>query len=406
MSSRRRWTLSRRRALKLFVALAAPLMPGIATAQDNVIRIGAPLALTGGLAEEGHKQQVAYEIWLENVNAQGGIEIDGEKYRVELITYDYQSEGNRAQQLAETLITRDNVDFMTAPFGSGHTVIVAGVAERYGIPIIAVSSSEPVHSHGYQNLFGTLPPSLGLITSMITYFKETKPDLETVAIVGRDDVFPKFMAEGLAREAPDAGIEVVYQSLYPVGSLDHSSAITSIRAENPDWIFVSGYTQDLVLFRQQMADLGVEAPIVTMITGPAYREFIDNLGSLADGVTSATWWHHAATYEGDDIFGTPQAFYDAVMEAAGEEPDYVHASSAAALISLTNAIQAAGSTDREAVRAALESMEIETFFGPIDFREDGMNTERDLPVLQVQEGEIEVIYPPEVRSTEMILMGE
>lgn len=398
--------LSRRGFLGLFGAAAVAMGPGVATAQDKVIKIGAPLALTGGLAEEGHKQEGAYKLWLDRVNQNGGIDIGGEKYKVELITYDYQTDGNRAQQLAETLITRDKVDFMTAPFGSGHTKIVAGVAERYGVPIIAVASSEPVHDQGYTNLFGTLSPSLGLINSMLTQFKAVKPDLATVAIVGRDDVFPKVMAEAMEREAPGVGIEVVYSSLYPVGSLDHSSAITSIKSAEPDWIYVTGYTQDLVLFRQQMADLGVTAPIVTMITGPAYKEFIDNLGSLADGVTSATWWHQSIPYKGDDVFGTSQAFYDAVAEATGEEADYVWASSAAALIVLQKALEIAGTTKRDAVRETLKTMEINTFFGPINFREDGMNAARDLPVIQVQNGKVEVINPADIRTADMVLMAD
>ena len=390
---------------KLAFAASLILAAGAASAQEKTIKIGAPLALTGGLAEEGHKQEEAYKLWLEKINEAGGIDVGGEKYAVELVTYDYQTDGNRAQQLAETLITRDNVDFMTAPFGSGHTKIVAGVAERYGVPIVAVASSEPVHDQGFTNLFGTLSPSLGLINSMLSQFKEVKPDLKKIAIVGRDDVFPKIMATVMEREATAAGLEVVYSSLYPVGSLDHSAAITSIKSASPDWIYVTGYTQDLVLFRQQMADLGVEAPIVTMITGPAYQEFIENLGSLADGVTSATWWHHSTPYKGDDVFGTSQAFYDAVKEANGEDADYVYASSAAALIALTKAIEIAGSTDRDAVREALRTMSIDTFFGPIDFREDGMNAARDLPVIQVQNGEVKVINPPEIRTSDMVLIG-
>lgn len=379
---------------------------GNAQAQDKVVKIGTPLALTGALADEGHKQASAYELWLERIEGAGGISIDGEMYQVELVSYDYQTDGNRAQQLAETLITRDQVDFMTAPFGSGHTKIVAGVAERYGVPIIAVASSEPVHDQGFENLFGTLAPSLGLIQSMITQFTEAYPDLESVAIVGRDDVFPKLMAESLARQAPEAGIEVVYETLYPVGSLDHSAAITSIRSLEPDWIYVTGYTQDLVLFRQQMADLGVEAPIVTMITGPAYQEFVDNLGPLAEGVTSATWWHYSIDYEADDVFRTPQAFYDAVRERTDQEADYVHASSAASLIVLQKALEEAGTTDRDAVREVLKSSEFSTFYGPVKFREDGMNSVRDLPIIQVQDGAPVVLFPAEIRQADMHLMKD
>ncbi|MCZ7153688.1 ABC transporter substrate-binding protein, partial [Salmonella enterica] len=81
---------------------------------QSTIRIGAPLALTGGLADEGKKQQVAYDMWLKRVNAAGGINVGGTRRKVELITYDYQSDEKRAQQMAEKLITQDKVEFLTA----------------------------------------------------------------------------------------------------------------------------------------------------------------------------------------------------------------------------------------------------------------------------------------------------
>jgi branched-chain amino acid transport system substrate-binding protein len=211
------------------------------------------------------------------------------------------------------------------------------------------------------------------------------------------------MAGLMAKGAEARGLEVVYDELYPVGTMDHATAITSMKSADPDWIYVTGYTEDLVLVRKQMADLGLEAPIVTMITGPAYKEFAEALGPLAENVSSATWWHHSASYEGDDVFGSTQAFYDAVVAASGEEPDYVHASSAAALIALQKAIEKAGSLDREAVRQALSELEITTFYGPIRFREDGLNDNRDLPIIQIQDGKPAVLAPAGLATAEMRL---
>lgn len=378
---------------KFLLAASIAVSSFSAYAQD-VVKIGSPLALTGALAAEGAKQKLAYDLWLERVNAAGGIQVGDRKLPVELITYDYQTDGKRAGILAEKLITDDEVDFLTAPFGSGHTKITAAVAERYGVPIIAVASSEPVHNQGFKNLFGTLAPSSGLIDGMLDLFSAAKPDLKKIAILGRDDVFPRIMAKLMAGGAEGRNLEIVYNDLYPVGTLDHSSSIAAMRSAEPDWIYVTGYTEDLVLFRKQMADLNLTAPIVTMITGPAYKEFVDNLGPLAENVTSASWWHYSASYQGDDVFGTTQAFYDAVVEATGgEEPDYVHASSAAALIALQKAIETAGALDRDAVRKALSELDITTFYGPINFREDGLNDNRDLPIIQIQDGKPAVLAP-------------
>jgi branched-chain amino acid transport system substrate-binding protein len=371
---------------------------------QNVIRIGAPLALTGALADSGKKQKLGFDLWLERVKRAGGIKVGDQTYQVELVSYDYQSDGKRAGELAEKLITDDKVNFMTAPYGSGHTKVTAVVAERYGVPIIACASSEAVHDQGLKNLFGTLSPSIGLIDAMLDKFSATKADLQKIAILGRDDVFPKLMADLMKTAAEKRGLKVVYSGYYAIGAVDHSAAITAMRQVKPDWVFVTGYSQDLILARKQMADLGLTAPIVTMITGPVYKEFIDALGPLAENVTSATWWHWATPYKGDDVFGTTKEFYDDVVKASGgTEPDYVHASSAAALVVLQKAIEKAGSLDRASVRKALAELDVMTFFGPIKFREDGMNASRSLPLIQIQGGKPVLIYPSELSTTAMRL---
>jgi len=375
---------------------------GMAVAAE-VIKIGTPLALTGGLADEGRKQQIAYDMWLTRVNAAGGILVGDTRMLVELVEYDYQTDGKRAQQLVEKMITSDKVDFLMAPFGSGHTKIVAAVAERYGVPIMAsVSSSLSVYDQGFKNLFGTLAPNTGLTDAMFKHFSQAMPDAKRVAILGRDDVFPRSMAKALAADASKFGYDVVYNELYPVGTLDHSSAVSKIKTLNVDWVYVTGYTQDLVLVRKQMSDLGLHAPIITMITGPAYKEFVDSLGDLAEGVTSASWWHHATSYKSNDVFGTTAEFTREFRAREGYDPDYVHASSAAALVVLQEAIENAGSKDRAKVREALTKIDTMTFYGPIKFGDNGMNQVRKLPIIQIQGGKPVVLAPEDIMQAKMI----
>jgi branched-chain amino acid transport system substrate-binding protein len=397
-------TITRRVALAVASAGAAALVFGAtAVSAQGVIKIGTPLALTGPLADEGKKQKVAYDMWLKRVNAAGGIKVGNKRMKVQLIEYDYQTNGKRAQQVAEKLITSDKVNFLSAPFGSGHTKIVAAVAERYGVPLMAsVSSSLSVYNQGFKNLFGTLAPNTGLTDAMFKHFKKSMPGATKVAVLGRDDVFPRSMAKALVKDAGKFGYKVVYDQLYSVGTLDHSSSLSRIKSLKPDWIYVTGYTADLVLARKQMADLGVHAPIVTMIAGPAYKEFVDGLGKLAEGVTSASWWHHAAQYKTDDVFGSTQNFYQAFKKREGHDPDYVHASSAAALIALQKAIENAGSIDRAKVRKALTELDIVTFYGPIKFGSNGMNQVRKLPIIQVQSGKLVVLAPSNIEQAKMV----
>ena len=375
-----------------------------ATAADAV-KIGAPLALTGSLADEGKKQDVVWNMWLDKVNAAGGINVGGKKMKVELVKYDYQSDGQRSAQLAEKLITDDKVDFVLSPFGSGHTKIVATVAERYQTPLLAcASSSESVFDQSFKHLFGTLSPNGGMTTAMVAFFKARMPTLKRIAVLGRDDVFPKAMAQGISAAAKAGGLDVVYDQLYPVGTMDHSAAMSAIKAANPDWVYVTGYTQDLILARKQMSDLGVKAPIVTMVAGPAYKEYTDGLGDLANGVTSSSWWHHATNYKGIGVWPTTADFYKEFVAREKSDPDYVHASCAAEVVVLADAIERAGSTDKKKVRDALAATNVATFYGPVKFSANGMNEVRDLPIIQVQDRHIKVLHPADVKDGELKLL--
>ena len=82
----------------------------VAQADGHVLKIGMPLAMTGGLADEGKKQIDVWKLWLDKINAAGGFKVGGKNMSIEMLQYDYQTDGKRAQQLAEKLITDDKVD--------------------------------------------------------------------------------------------------------------------------------------------------------------------------------------------------------------------------------------------------------------------------------------------------------
>jgi branched-chain amino acid transport system substrate-binding protein len=261
-----------------------------------------------------------------------------------------------------------------------------------------------VFDQNFKYLFGTLSPNGGMTTAMVAFFKTKMPTLKRLAVLGRDDVFPKSMAQGISAAAKSGGLDVVYDQLYAVGTMDHSAAVSAIKAANPDWIYVTGYTQDLILARKQMSDLGVKAPIVTMVTGPAYKEFTEGLGNLANGVTSSSWWHHATNYKGIGVWPTTADFYKEFVAKAKSDPDYVHASCAAAVVVLADAIERAGSVDKQKVRDALAATDVGTFYGPVKFSPNGMNEVRDLPIIQVQDKSIKVLHPADIKDGEMMLM--
>jgi branched-chain amino acid transport system substrate-binding protein len=380
------------------LALFLPLRQ--AAAQDaDTLRIGAPLPITGALAPEGAKLKQGYELWLEKVNAAGGAKAGDKRLKVELVYYDYQSATPKAVQLAEKLISQDKVDFLFAPFGSGATKAVSAIAEKYGVPLLASSaSSAEVFDQGYKNLFGIYTENSTLSEPIADLVKARLPGVKRVAILARNDLYPLSLGNEFEKSAKKRGLDVVYYEKYPIGTLDHSSALTQLRATNPDWVIVTGYINDLILIRKQAAELKVGGQIYTMINGPAYQEWIDAVGPLAEGITTASWFHPVLNYTSEDIFGSTQNFVAAFKAKYGSEPDFSHASGAAVGVILQLAIERAGSKDHNAVREQLAKGGFKTFFAPISFSPTGMANSYIPPVFQIQGGKVEVVYPAEAAT--------
>ena len=373
----------------------------LAQSAKKVIRVGAPLPLTGPLSPEAQKGKQGLDLWAEVANKAGGVKVGNQRYGVEIVYYDYQSNTPRGVQLAEKLITDEKVDFLFSPFGSGATKAASGVSEKYGVPTLAPSaSSEEVYNQGYKYLFGTFTPNQTLTEPLSDIVREKVPQMRNVAILARNDLFPLAIAQCMDASAKKRGFNVVYFEKYAIGTMDHASALTQIRAAKPDWVFATGYINDLILIRKQMGDLKVSAPVVTMIAGPAYKEFVDALGPLAENVTSASWWHPAVRYKGEDVFGSTENYNKTFQAKYGFIPDYAQASASAAGVILQLAIEKAGSIDRKKVRDTLATMEVVTFWGPIKFGPDGQIISLKPPVFQVQEGKQAVIYPPEIKQSE------
>ena len=380
--------------------LVAPASSG--QAAEKIVTIGAPLPLTGPLSPEGQKQVQGYDLWAEAANKAGGVKVGNERYKVKIVYNDYQSNTPRAVQLAEKLITEDKVNFLFSVFGSGATKAASGVSEKYGVPTMAATaSSEEVYNQGYKYLFGTFTPNPTLTEPLSDIVKEKVPNVKKVAILARNDLFPLAIAQCMDASAKKRGFNVVFFEKYTIGTMDHASALTQIRGAQPEWIFATGYINDLILIRKQMGDLKVSAPVVTMIAGPAYKEWVDAAGPLAENVTSASWWHPAVRYKGQDVFGSTENYNKMFQAKYGFIPDYAQATASAVGAILQLAIEKAGTLDRKKVRDTLASMDVVTFWGQVRFGSNGQIDSLKPPVFQIQKGTQVVIYPPEIAQAKL-----
>jgi len=397
--------LSRMIAAGIAAAGATAFLTTPALAQD-VIKIGAPLPLTGPLAPEGLKQKRGYDLWAEAADAKGGIKAGGKTYKIEIVYTDYASNTPRAVQSAERMITEDKVNFLFAPFGSGATKAASAISEKYAVPMLApTASSAEIFDQGYKYIFATLTGNSSVSVPIAKLVHEKSKDIKRVAILARNDLFPLAVAQEFEKAVKAEGMEVVASERYAIGAMDHSAAITQMRGARPDWFYASGYINDLILIRRQMNDLGLKAPVITMLAGPAYQEFAQTLGPLAEDITSMSWWTPAVRYKGKDVFGSTEAFNAAWAKKYGGEADYVEAGSAACGAILQMAIEAASTIEPAKVRDAISATDAETFYGHVKFGADGQIDSLQPPVFQLVGGKPVILWPAAIKQGELRLMS-
>jgi branched-chain amino acid transport system substrate-binding protein len=178
-------------------------------AQD-LIKVGAPLPLTGPLSPEGLKQKRVYDLWADAANSKGGIRADGKTYRVEIVYADYASNTPRAVQSIERMITEDKVQFVFAPFGSGATKAASAVTEKYQIPLLAPSASAAeIFDQGFRYIFSTLTGNDTVSVPIAKLVAGKNKDIKRVAVLARNDLFPLAVAQEFEKAVKAEGLEVV-----------------------------------------------------------------------------------------------------------------------------------------------------------------------------------------------------
>src|SRR5215813_10941281 len=117
-------------------ALIGAAVAGAGQAADP-IKVGFSIAKTGLFASAAPSQLNAYELWREQVNAKGGLDIGGgERRPVEFVVYDDQSQPAEAVRIYEKLVKEDKVDLLLAPWGTPTHFAIAGVLEKLKFPVV------------------------------------------------------------------------------------------------------------------------------------------------------------------------------------------------------------------------------------------------------------------------------
>ena len=339
----------------------------------KAIKVGINAPMTGDIPKVGEGTKFAAQMWLEDINAAGGLEVGGKKYPVELVIEDNESKAESAVKVNTKMITEDEVLVIVGPQSSKQAIPAGGVANNYSTPMISPWSTNPDTTKDRPFVFRGcfLDPFQGPV--LANFIKEEFGFTKAAVLYDVASDYPKGLAE-FFKEAWEklngAGSVVAYES-FTTKDADFSSQLTKIIQSGAEVLFTPQYYNEVALIVQQAHELGWNKPIVGSDSWGS-AETVELCGKDCYGLFFST--HYAAA----GAKGATKAFIDRYNKKYGYVPDDVGALTWDALRIVQAAIQSAGKItgniekDRKAVRDALAKIkEFDGITGKMTFTEDG-----------------------------------
>ena len=386
--------------LSSIALLISAASTAFAKVEGDTIILGAAVSLTGKYAGSGLHTQKGYDLGVKIVNDKGGVKVGGKTYKLAVKYYDDESDAAKAATLGQRLIEQDGIQYLLGPYGSGITVAMAPVSEKFGVPMVeANGAARSLFTKGYKYLFAVLNSADQYLNSAVDLMA-TKKKNATVAMAFEQDAFSLDVKLGVMERIKAHGMKVVIDDALPKELNDMTATLQKVKALKPDLLIVSGHDKGAMTGIKQITDLKVDVPMIAM-THCDSAAINKNLGGGGDYTLCAAQWHKSLAYS-DDHFGSGKDYAKLFESIYGYDPPYQAAESSAALLVWKDAFERAGTTDKEKVRDAISATDMMTFYGPVKFNPQGQNTSKPMVLFQVQDGKNNVVAPTKWAEAKLI----
>jgi branched-chain amino acid transport system substrate-binding protein len=349
-------------------------------------KIGLNVELTGEMPAVGASAKNAAEMFVNEINKEGGVEVAGKKHPITLVIGDNAAKADQAAAVAQRLISQDNVIAMIGPDASACAIPASEIAESLKCPMISPWSTNPkttvdatsgkpkqyVFRACFIDTFQARVLAKFVLNNLNARTAGVLYDVASEAPNGQANLFKETFEE--------SGGSVVAFETYTTGDRDFSAQLTKIKAADPDVIFLPAYYNDVPLIAQQARRLGIDAQLVGSDAWSSPE--IIKLGG-ADIIDSYFCNHYSTE------IATPvaQKFVNDYKTKYGMAPDDVAALTYDAFGLLAQAIKEAGKLDRQAIRDALAKIQkYDGVTGTMQFAGSG-DPVKSAVILQVKEGQ-------------------
>jgi len=407
-------TLGLLMAAALVVAACAPApTPPPAESAVKTLVIGFTASQTGKYNVSSTRQVNGLSQWMKEVNAAGGIKLgDGTVVKFDSVSYDDESSKDRVQELYTRLATEDSADLLISPYSSGLTAASAVIAEQNGkLMITTGAASDAAYKQGYTLVFQAYTPASRYLTGAVDLLAHLDTSVKKVAFVYESTVFATSVVEAAKVYAEEQGYDTVLFEGYDAETTDFGPFINKILESDAEAILGGGHFQDGSTFARQIHEKDVAVKFFTLLVAPPEPDFAE-LGDAALGVIGPSQWEPLAAFTpesakeaGLEWFGPlGDDFVKGYVAAYDEEPSYHSIGGYAAGLILQKAIIDADATDPEAIKAAMDKMDVLTCYGHVKFETGaeahGLQIGHDMVYVQWQKDDAgnlvkQVVWPLE-----------
>jgi branched-chain amino acid transport system substrate-binding protein len=379
--------------------LAFSLSHTLAQAVDTM-KIGVILPLTGTNAMIGQEEKRGIDMAIEKINAAGGVL----KKKVELIIEDNRGDPTVIVSAAEKLITRDKVVALTGGYSSVESLALLAAMKKYE-PVIVWQGGGAVkmdQMYGKERWFFMLHPrSPDYQRNIADFLNSIQPKPKRIALAYEDTSYGVDHSKVAKGYLTELGFELVTFEPFKSGALDFSALLTKIKGARPDIFYWIGYAGDSILITKQAKELGFAPKMLLDTVGVGFPEYADSLRKDAEYVCGIEVWapstKFAASVQYPQFFPKTDDWVADYKRRYNREPNYWSIISYTALITLTNAINKAESTEKEKLIAALEATDTMTPMGHMKFFQNKFGaihqSFHEMVIFQWQKGEKVTLWP-------------
>ena len=246
--------------LNVFVAAAAVLLAGGASAQDMVVKIGHVGPTSGGIAHLGKDNEMGAKMAIEEANAKG-VMIGGKKVKFELLAEDDAGDPKQGTSVANKLVDA-KVMGVIGHLNSGTSIPASKIYSDAGIPQISPSATNPKFTRqGFKTTFRVVADDVHLGGTLGRYaVKELKG--KSIAVIDDRTAYGQGVAEEFTKAVKASGGAIAESQFTTDKATDFTAILTAIKAKKPDVIFFGGMDAVAGPMIRQMKQLGIEAKFV------------------------------------------------------------------------------------------------------------------------------------------------